>query len=454
MVIRFVSKPDSSSLFAGATRINTNLFRILIQGGRAEAAKAILAVYEEAALKAGINFEAQPEIVIKSIKIISSSENNFSLKLEFTASGGKTLQATMNMTLAAGLKVSDTIITSPLFEFETARNELLERIDSAQADNDSLLAGLIASLEEMKRLADQRVGEFGAEINALKTRLEALMTEMQKVVDSDRPNTPAIDAIAEKLSEMRFFLDNTLEQEKEIFESFLHYGALASLKSEIAARQMLANDLITYQEKISAATSAEELETLKMEFPVLAPIALEPMAMPIDPREVMSQMIAEGEDLMSAIANKLPEGAVALSQVEQDLAVSVLGLSNEGTLYKTTERTAVNCITTPCPSDIITDKLYSQDGKVIGFKVLQDNHAKFYAADENGNMGELKQTLELVKDPTELNFVKTLLMDRTAEYRGAFWTMWEQMRESLTPIYIDQEEEDARRKRLQQSSIG
>lgn len=152
----------------------------------------------------------------------------------------------------------------------------------------------------------------------------------------------------------------------------------------------------------------------------------------------------------------LPENAVTIVGPEQDLALRALGLNTAeiGTVYKTTERTTVNCVTTPCDlTDIITDKIYTQDGKVIGFKVVQDDHVSFYAADENGSRGEMKQSLDLVKDK-ELSFVKTLLMDKTEAYRGAFWTMWEQMRTSLTPIYTDQEEEDERRKRLQQSSIG
>ncbi|HCM42572.1 MAG TPA: hypothetical protein DIS66_04610 [Candidatus Omnitrophica bacterium] len=137
-----------------------------------------------------------------------------------------------------------------------------------------------------------------------------------------------------------------------------------------------------------------------------------------------------------------------LAEPEQDLAIQALGLdlAETGDLHKTTTAIIFSCEEGSCaPRNVVIESLFSNSG-TVGSKWIFSDRIEFKDA-----AGNLKQTLELVSDPDELGMVRDLLVNRTAQYRSAFWTMWEQMKGQA--IYIaEYDDEDEKEKRKKQAA--
>ncbi|HCM42042.1 MAG TPA: hypothetical protein DIS66_01825, partial [Candidatus Omnitrophica bacterium] len=434
MVIRFISRPANSEQFVGTTRINPETFRLLILDREV--------VSQQEANEAKEMLHLKDNAVVASKKVVESAFNCVAEPCEATRE----------------------VVTEYFSDQDHNFEYFGQKVEMFDGD-------VLVSTKWID--ADGNVNPGESKMPYADAIAEHLGVSVSDIIKIESENRPFVTCMGPGCATWSKYLDVTVKinGEEKHFAGYVVGGAwgqepvmITNLKSPYRSIDTSSGDIRTIflleTDPLITGQLLEEIgESIGISAGHFQKVESEPMevcqgencpAWKLRVRLELKQgenpvrvftgtitQLSEENRINLHEMKPLPENAVTLAEPEQDLALSALELdeAETGTLYKTTERTAVNCITTPCPSDIITEKFYNQDGKVLGFKVLQDNHLHFYAADENGNMGILKQSLELVQDPTELKFVQEILKFKP-QNRTPFEIMWEQMRTSLTPIYV------------------
>ncbi|HRK62282.1 MAG TPA: hypothetical protein PLY88_07040 [Candidatus Omnitrophota bacterium] len=434
MVIRFISRPANSEQFVGTTRINPETFRLLILDREA--------ISQQEADEAKEMLHLKDNVVVASKKVVESAFNCVAEPCEATRE----------------------VVTEYFSDQDHDFEYFGQKVEMFDGD-------VLVSTKWID--ADGNVNPGESKMPYADAIAEHLGVSVSDIIKIESENRPFVTCMGPGCATWSKYLDVTVKinGEEKHFAGYVVGGAwgqepvmITNLKSPYRSIDTSSGDIRTIflleTDPLITGQLLEEIgESIGISAGHFQKVESEPMevcqgencpAWKLRVRFELKQgenpvrvftgtitQLSEENRINLHEMKPLPENAVTLAEPEQDLALSALELdeAETGTLYKTTERTAVNCITTPCPSDIITEKFYNQDGKVLGFKVLQDNHLHFYAADENGNMGILKQSLELVQDPTELKFVQEILKFKP-QNRTPFEIMWEQMRTSLTPIYV------------------